>query len=30
MSNPLPPLPPEFKGAYIRLQFSFSYNMPSS
>jgi TonB family protein len=30
MSNPLPPLPPEFKGLYIRLQFSFNYNMPSS
>ena len=29
MSNPLPPLPAEFKGAFVRLQFSFNYNMPS-
>ncbi|MBV9759935.1 MAG: TonB C-terminal domain-containing protein [Acidobacteriaceae bacterium] len=29
MSNPLPPLPSDFKGAQIRLAFSFSYNMPS-
>lgn len=28
MSNPLPPLPAEFKGGLIRLQFSFNYNMP--
>jgi TonB family protein len=28
MSNPLPPLPPDFKGGLIRLQFSFNYNMP--
>ncbi|MDX2266483.1 MAG: TonB family protein [Bryobacter sp.] len=27
-SNPFPALPPEFKGGEIRLQFSFSYNMP--
>jgi TonB family protein len=27
-SNPLPPLPPEYKGSEIRLQFAFSYNMP--
>ena len=27
-SNPLPPLPPEFKGGTIRLQFNFSYNAP--
>jgi TonB family protein len=27
-SNPFPPLPPEFKGDVIRLQFGFSYNMP--
>ena len=27
-SNPLPPLPPEFKGGSIRLQFNFSYNAP--
>ena len=27
-SNPLPPLPPEFKGGSIRLQFNFSYNVP--
>jgi len=26
-SVPLPPLPPEFKGGEVRLQFSFSYNM---
>lgn len=29
MSNPLPPLPADFKGGLIRLQFSFNYNMPS-
>jgi TonB family protein len=29
MSNPLPPLPPDFKGMQVRLAFSFSYNMPS-
>lgn len=28
-SNPLPPLPRDFKGAQIRLQFVFNYNMPS-
>ncbi|MDQ6675756.1 MAG: TonB family protein [Acidobacteriota bacterium] len=28
-SNRLPPLPPEFKGSRIVLQFTFSYNMPS-
>ncbi len=27
-SNPFPPLPSEFKGEVIRLQFGFSYNMP--
>lgn len=26
-SNPFPPLPVEFKGEQIRLQFTFSYNM---
>lgn len=26
-SNPFPPLPPEFKGEVVRLQFAFSYNM---
>jgi TonB family protein len=26
-SNPFPPLPGEFKGEQIRLQFTFSYNM---
>jgi TonB family protein len=26
-SNPFPPLPSEFKGEQIRLQFTFSYNM---
>jgi TonB family protein len=28
-STPLPPLPPEFKGDQVRLQLSFSYNMPT-
>jgi TonB family protein len=28
-SNPFPPLPTEFRGAQIRLQFTFAYNMPS-
>jgi TonB family protein len=28
MSNPFPPLPPEFKGDQIRLQLAFSYNAP--
>jgi len=27
-SNPFPPLPTEFKGDQIRLQFNFQYNMP--
>lgn len=27
-SNPFPPLPSEYKGEFIRLQLSFSYNMP--
>jgi TonB family protein len=27
-SNPFPPLPAEFRGNQIRLQFSFLYNMP--
>ncbi len=27
-SNPLPPLPPEFRGQRVVLQFTFSYNMP--
>lgn len=26
-SNPFPPLPPEFKGSQIRLQFAFKYNV---
>ncbi len=26
-SNPFPPLPPEFKGDVVKLQFAFSYNM---
>jgi TonB family protein len=26
-SNPFPPLPGEFTGSQIRLQFTFSYNM---
>ncbi len=29
MSNPLPPLPGDFKGYQIRLAFSFAYNVPS-
>ena len=29
MSNPLPPLPRDFKGFQIKLQFSFNYNVPS-
>jgi TonB family protein len=28
MTNPFPPLPPEFRGDQIRLQFAFLYNMP--
>jgi len=27
-SNPFPPLPTEFKGNEIRLQFNFAYNIP--
>jgi TonB family protein len=27
-SNPFPPLPAEFRGEQIRLQFTFAYNMP--
>lgn len=30
MSHPFPPLPGEFKGDQIRLQFTFMYNMPVS
>jgi TonB family protein len=30
MSNPLPPLPADFKGMQVRLAFTFSYNMPAS
>jgi TonB family protein len=26
-SNPFPPLPPEFQGDVIRLQFAFAYNV---
>jgi TonB family protein len=29
MSNPLPPLPDDYRGLQVRLAFSFSYNMPS-
>jgi TonB family protein len=29
MSNPLPPLPADFKGYQIRLALSFAYNMPA-
>ncbi|MCC7234532.1 MAG: TonB family protein [Bryobacterales bacterium] len=28
-SNPFPPLPNEFQGQQVRLQFTFSYNMPT-
>jgi len=28
-SYPFPPLPGEYKGDEIRLQFAFSYNMPA-
>jgi len=27
MSNPFPPLPVEFRGNVVRLQFTYSYNM---
>ena len=27
-SNPFPPLPAEFKGDRVVLQFNFAYNMP--
>lgn len=27
-SNPFPPLPPEFRGSEIKLQFTFLYNIP--
>jgi TonB family protein len=29
MSNPLPPLPADYKGFQVRLEFTFSYNLPS-
>ena len=29
MSNPLPPLPSDFKGSQVRLAFTFAYNMPA-
>lgn len=28
MSNPLPPLPDDFKGQQVRIAFTFKYNMP--
>ncbi|MEP7364090.1 MAG: TonB family protein [Acidobacteriota bacterium] len=28
-SNPFPPLPAEFQGQQVRLQFTFQYNMPT-
>jgi len=28
-SNPFPPLPPEFRGDHVRLQFTFLYNLPA-
>ncbi len=30
MSNPLPPLPADYKGFQVRLAFTFTYNLPSS
>ena len=30
MSNPLPPLPNEYRGGELRLQLVFSYNMPGA
>ncbi len=30
MSNPLPPLPNDFKGFQVRLAFTFAYNMPAA
>ena len=30
MSNPLPPLPNEYKGDVLQLQLVFSYNMPGA
>ena len=30
MSNPLPPLPADYKGYQVRLAFSFDYNMPTA
>ena len=29
MSNPLPPLPADYKGFQVRLAFTFSYNLPT-
>jgi TonB family protein len=29
MSNPFPPLPTEFRGNVVRLQFTFQYNAPA-
>lgn len=29
-SNPFPPLPPEFRGEQVRLQFTFLYNMAAN
>ncbi|MBK7929795.1 MAG: TonB family protein [Bryobacterales bacterium] len=29
-SNPFPPLPDEFQGQQVRLQFTFMYNMPTT
>lgn len=30
MSNPLPPLPDDYKGYQVKLAFSFDYNMPAA
>jgi TonB family protein len=30
MSHPFPPLPAEYHGDTIRLQFTFQYNMPAN
>src|SRR5205807_10027307 len=29
MSNPFPPLPTEFRGNVVRLQFTYLYNIPA-
>jgi TonB family protein len=29
MSNPLPPLPADYRGMQVRLAFTFAYNLPA-